>query len=576
MKNAVIYARFSSQGQNEQSIESQIRICREYAENQGYNVVKVYDDKARTGTNDSRPSFQQMIKDAASGTFQYIIVYMFDRFARNRRDSIMYKEMLKQDYGIRVISATQPISDDEGGEFYEMFLEWNDEKYSKRLSKRVRIGLDTSVENGTFCGGFLIYGYKIRKEPVAGKRDRFIKYVEIDEEQAEIVRYVFTEYDKGVPKKDIADALNAQGKRLNGKPFTGKSFDKYIVNPKYTGEFYFGERLCTNTYPAIIDKALFERVQKRLAANRYFAGGAATARVPYLLTGKAFCAHCETPMVADGGTSKTGKTHLYYACKRKKKGDCTKHREEKDRLEFYVTKMVHNFLDDKENAKRAVRDTLAYYDRRTGADNIKSLETRIAKARKDIEEMTTAFIEAKSALLRESIEKRMADYEILIKDLESQKTQLEYERGLQFSEDDILEYIAELLKGNPADKEHQKKIIDNLVYKVFVADSYITPLLLLTSGKEIEDVRLSEVNEVVSDIFGGVGVQTQLPPARHAKAHLYGCVFHYIWVPVSVSSFGHIESGGRLTKAAQRRTCYISNTRHSSPINHCAYKWIDF
>ena len=223
-----------------------------------------------------------MIKDAASGAFEYIIVYMFDRFARNRRDSIMYKEMLKQDYGIRVLSATQPISDDEGGEFYEMFLEWNDEKYSKRLSKRVRNGLDTSVENGTFCGGYLIYGYKIRKEPIAGKRDRYIKYVEIDEEQAEIVRYVFTEYDKGVTKKEIAAALNAQGKRMNGKPFTGTSFDKYIVNRKYTGEFYFGGRLCANTYPAIIDKALFERVQKRLAANRYIAGGEATARVPYL------------------------------------------------------------------------------------------------------------------------------------------------------------------------------------------------------------------------------------------------------------------------------------------------------
>jgi len=101
-------------------------------------------------------------------------------------------------------------------------------------------------------------------------------------------------------------------------------------------------------------------------------------------------------------------------------------------------------LNDKENARKAVRDTLAYYDKRTGADNIKSLETRIAKARKDIEEMTTAFIEAKSALLRESIEKRMTDYERLIKDLESQKTQLEYERGLQVSENDILDYICSL------------------------------------------------------------------------------------------------------------------------------------
>ena len=88
MKNAVIYARYSSQGQNEQSIESQIRTCSEFAEGQGYNVIDTYSDKARTGTNDSRPSFQRMIKDAASGKFEYIIVYMFDRFARNRRDSI--------------------------------------------------------------------------------------------------------------------------------------------------------------------------------------------------------------------------------------------------------------------------------------------------------------------------------------------------------------------------------------------------------------------------------------------------------------------------------------------------------
>ena len=95
--NAVIYPRFSSHGQNEMTIEGQIRICREYAESQGYNVVGIYPEKARTGTNDSRPAFQRMIKDAACGKFQYIIVYMFDRFARNRRDSIMYKEMLKQE-----------------------------------------------------------------------------------------------------------------------------------------------------------------------------------------------------------------------------------------------------------------------------------------------------------------------------------------------------------------------------------------------------------------------------------------------------------------------------------------------
>jgi site-specific DNA recombinase len=149
MENCVIYARFSSYGQNEQSIEAQVRICKETAESKGLKVINIYPDKARTGTNDSRPAFQRMISDAQSGAFQYIIVYMFDRFARNRRDSIMYKEMLKEKYGIRVLSALEPIAEDEGGEFYEMFLEWNAEKYSKRLSKRVKDGLDTSVATPT-------------------------------------------------------------------------------------------------------------------------------------------------------------------------------------------------------------------------------------------------------------------------------------------------------------------------------------------------------------------------------------------------------------------------------------------
>lgn len=93
-----------------------------------------------------------MVSDAQTKAVKYIIVYMFDRFARNRRDSVMYKEMLKEKYGIKVISALEPISEDEGGEFYEMFLEWNAEKYIKRLSKRVRDGIDTSIANGMFCG----------------------------------------------------------------------------------------------------------------------------------------------------------------------------------------------------------------------------------------------------------------------------------------------------------------------------------------------------------------------------------------------------------------------------------------
>lgn len=513
MDNCVIYARFSSHGQNEQSIEAQVRICKEFAEKKGLNIVNIYPEKARTGTNDNRPAFQKMMKDSQTGTFQYIIVYMMDRFARNRRDSIMYKEMLKEKYGIRVISALEPIADDEGGEFYEMFLEWNAEKYSKRLSKRVRDGLDTSVANGTYCGGTLIYGYKLDLEPINGKTGKYIKRVAINEEEANILRYVFEQYDKGITKKEIAEELNRQGYRMKDKPFTGKSFDKYIVNEKYTGEFIFGGRVCTNMYPQIIDKALFQRVQAKLNANHHVKGGEATAKEPYLLTGKLYCGHCGAEIVSDGGTSKQGKQHHYYTCKNRRKHICTKRRESKDALEEYVVSCVVDFLCNKENAEIAVTDVLNYYEKRTDETNLKSIIAKIASINKEVDKLTNAFVNAKSALLQNSIEKKMEEYEILLNDLNIQQAKLELERGYKLTKEDLLDFISLLIQGDKADKAYQKKIIDNLVSQVYISDDNAVVYFNIRGGKniDVENISLSDTQNALNNLKS---VQTQLPPSR--------------------------------------------------------------
>lgn len=515
MNSCVIYARFSSRGQNEQSIEAQVRICKEYAEKNNLEVVNHYIDKARTGTNDARPAFQKMIADAKTGTFQYIIVYMFDRFARNRRDSIIYKEMLKEKYGIKVISALEPIAEDEGGEFYEMFLEWNAEKYSKRLSKRVRDGLDTSIANGSFCGGLVIYGYKLELEPIPGKQGKFIKRVVIDEEESKVMKYVFEQYDKGVTKKQIAAELNAKGYRFKGKPITGKTFDHYLTNTKYTGEFYFGDRLCTNMYPAIIDKDTFERVQKRLAENRYVLGGKESAKEPYLLTGKLFCGHCGTEMVAGGGKSKTGKKYYYYECKKKKKKLCSKRIEHKDSLEKYVVENVLMFLSDEENLKMIAKDVLKYYDTRTDESEIKSIRKRIADIQEEADAAANAFIEAKSPLLKQRIEKRMQECEILLDDLEKLKAQLILERGQKLSESDIISFVKIILQGDINDFEFKRRLIDNLVYKVYVSDDNTYIYFNIKGGNNIEEITLEDTKTALKK---SKKVQTQSDLARHFKA----------------------------------------------------------
>ena len=109
--NAVIYARFSSHMQREESIEGQLKVCYEYAQRNNYTVIGKYIDRALTGTNDKRPQFQKMITDSVKRQFEIIIVYQLDRFARNRYDSAIYKAKLKKN-GVRVLSARENIADD--------------------------------------------------------------------------------------------------------------------------------------------------------------------------------------------------------------------------------------------------------------------------------------------------------------------------------------------------------------------------------------------------------------------------------------------------------------------------------
>ena len=110
MKKAVIYARYSCEKQTEQSIEGQLRVCNEFAERNGYTVIHNYIDRAVSGKTDKREQFQQMLKDSADKTFEFVIVYKLDRFVRNRYDSAMNKATLKKN-GVKVLSSCEQITD---------------------------------------------------------------------------------------------------------------------------------------------------------------------------------------------------------------------------------------------------------------------------------------------------------------------------------------------------------------------------------------------------------------------------------------------------------------------------------
>lgn len=121
-KTAVIYARYSSDSQSEQSIEGQLRVCEDYAKKNNILILNTYIDRAMTGTNDNRPDFQRMLKDSNRKEWDFVIVYKFDRFARNRYETAIHKKELK-DNGVKVLSAMENIPDTPEAIIFESMLE---------------------------------------------------------------------------------------------------------------------------------------------------------------------------------------------------------------------------------------------------------------------------------------------------------------------------------------------------------------------------------------------------------------------------------------------------------------------
>ena len=146
--NAVIYARYSSDSQREESIEGQLRECREYAERNDMTVVGTYIDRALSAKTADRPEFQRMIKDSAKELFEIVLVWKLDRFSRDRYDSAHYKHILKKN-GVKVISAKEHISEGPEGIILEAMLEGYAEFYSAELSEKIHRG---QKENVTYNG----------------------------------------------------------------------------------------------------------------------------------------------------------------------------------------------------------------------------------------------------------------------------------------------------------------------------------------------------------------------------------------------------------------------------------------
>ena len=347
---AVAYARYSSNNQREESIDAQLRAIREYCNRNDIELIEVYTDEAKTGKNDDRDDFQQMINDINTKQIdvEMILVHKFNRFARSTFDSAVYKHKLKQQ-GVRVVSVTQNIDDTPEGDMMEKIIEAFDEYYSKNLSAEVQKGMRENAIQGRFIGGKLPLGFDIDSNGF---------YVQ--NEQAEIVHRIFTEYAAGVTKQKIVDGLNLDGlKNQYGGSFKLRTIRDILQNEKYIGNYVYKLTSRGKTEiirhdgfikPPIIERELWNKVQKiRTAAIR--PREKKNVDDPHYLTGKAFCAYCGYNIVGGGGNYyPNGKVLRYYRCVGKitHAPECISRRVNKKWLENAVVSEVLNYISTNE------------------------------------------------------------------------------------------------------------------------------------------------------------------------------------------------------------------------------------
>lgn len=364
-KIAVAYARFSSNNQREESIDAQLRAIREYCERENIELIAEFVDEAVSGKTDVREDFQNMINQLLKGHLQvdYVLVHKFNRFARNKFDSALYKKKLR-DIDVKVVSVTQKIDDTPEGELLEGFLETIDQYYSANLAVEVRKGLRENALKGKHAGGQVLFGYSLDDDGYY-----------VPNENAKIVKRIFEEFAMGYSKTDICERLNSEGYRnQRGKKFNTRTLYDLLRNEKYIGNYvYTIDKKETIRLDGIIkdhpiDRELWNTVQRLCKeSSENVQSRQRTKKNYYHLTGKAFCTCCGEHICGAGSKrsgghngKKDGKLNYYYKCvgKVKHKNGCKNPSLNKDWFESNVLKTVTDIVMNEEQVNEIAK--LAY------------------------------------------------------------------------------------------------------------------------------------------------------------------------------------------------------------------------
>ena len=481
--NVVIYARFSSSGQREESIEGQVKICTEYAENNDYTVIGTYVDRALTGRNDKRPDLQRLLSDSNNNNFQAVIVYSIDRFGRNLQQCLTNENKLKQN-GVALFSATEHFTNDPAGIFYRNLMMAHSQYYCDELSQKIRRGMDINAEKCLSTGGNIALGFKVDDK----------KNFQIDPDTAPIVQYIFESYASGKTVTEIINQLNSQGlKTSRGVPFNKNSLHSMLKNKRYIGIYTYKGTEKIGGMPRIISDELFNKVAEIMDKNRK-APARARAKVEYLLTTKMFCGYCKEMMTGFSGTGKSGKVYRYYVCNGTKKKACKKKKVNKEYIEDLVVNECRKLLTN-ENIKKIANSISKISESEKDTAHLKFLKKALSENERKHKNALNAIIECDLESVRKSLYEQ-------IPILEKEHSELQKQIALEEKNFPVLTvpmvhfFLRKLKDGNVDDIKYRKTLINVFINKIYLYDDKLT--IIFNSGDNpvtINDLLLSEIED---------------------------------------------------------------------------------
>lgn len=475
-----MYLRYSSSSQDPQTIEVQRKKCMEYAKNNGLEVIREYKDEAKSGRNGNRDGLQEILKDAKTGEFNFVIVYNTDRFFRDAGEGINTVKQLSK-MGVDLISTTEPFINNASGKFNRNMSFVTAQYYSDLYGEKITNGIASNASKFLSIGGQISFGYKT-----------IDKVIYVDEEKAPYVKIIYEKYLNGDTIIDIARYLNDLGVKTNTNgTFNKNSLRTILKNKRYIGTYIFKGQETPNAIPRIIEDDLFYKVQEKMKKNQK-APATNKAKEPYILTGKAFCGYCKNMLFADGGNNKKKIYYKYYVCKTKKlEKKCNKKSTPKEVLEDIVVQETRKILTDKV-VDSIVKEVVLLCEKDRDTTILNKLNKNLKDNMKKKDNLLDAIADCDMPSIRNDLYEKMKSIDKQILEIE-QQISIEEKKHVKVTVQNVKYFLHRLKTGKITDISYRQKLVNTFVNKVFVFDDHI--LIYYNIREEPVEVDISTINK---------------------------------------------------------------------------------